>query len=59
VLSRAPAARGSWGAYAARGVIARRPRQVSGAALLVPLIIAAHAEQDHPDHRVSRERRAA
>jgi len=42
----------SWGAYLARGVIARRPRQVSGAALLVPLIIAAHDERDHPDHRV-------
>ncbi len=42
----------SWGAYLARGVIAHRPEQVAGAALLVPMIIAAHAERTLPAHRI-------
>jgi pimeloyl-ACP methyl ester carboxylesterase len=42
----------SWGAYLARGVIAQRPEQVAGAALLVPVIIAPHAERTVPAHRI-------
>jgi pimeloyl-ACP methyl ester carboxylesterase len=47
----------SWGAYLARGVIAHRPEQVAGAALLVPVIIPAHAERNLPAHRVLYEER--
>jgi pimeloyl-ACP methyl ester carboxylesterase len=36
----------SWGAYLARAVIARRPLQVAGAAMLVPMTVVACA--DHP-----------
>lgn len=42
----------SWGAYLARAVIARRPLQVAGAALLVPMIVAAFADRDLPPHRL-------
>jgi pimeloyl-ACP methyl ester carboxylesterase len=42
----------SWGAYLARGVIADRPEQVAGAALLVPVTIAPHADRTVPAHRV-------
>jgi pimeloyl-ACP methyl ester carboxylesterase len=42
----------SWGAYLARGVIARRPDRVRGVALLVPVIVATHADRDLPDPRL-------
>jgi pimeloyl-ACP methyl ester carboxylesterase len=42
----------SWGAYLARGIIARRPLQVAGAALLVPMTVVAFADRDLPPHRL-------
>jgi pimeloyl-ACP methyl ester carboxylesterase len=36
----------SWGAYLAQGVVARRPDQVLGVALLIPVVIATHADRD-------------
>ena len=42
----------SWGAYLARAVIARRPLQVAGAALLVPMVVAPFADRDLPPHRL-------
>ena len=42
----------SWGAYLARGLIARRPRQVAGVALLVPMVVPAAADRELPVHRV-------
>jgi pimeloyl-ACP methyl ester carboxylesterase len=42
----------SWGAYLARAVIARRPHQVAGAALLVPMTVVSSADRDLPPHRV-------
>jgi pimeloyl-ACP methyl ester carboxylesterase len=42
----------SWGAYLARGVVARRAEQVRGVALLCPVIIATHADRRVPDHRI-------
>ena len=42
----------SWGAYLARAMIARRPLQVAGAALLVPMVVAPFADRDIPPHRL-------
>ena len=42
----------SWGASLARAVIARRPDQVAGAAMLIPMVVAAGIDRDLPDHRV-------
>jgi pimeloyl-ACP methyl ester carboxylesterase len=38
----------SWGGYLARAVVARRPDQVRGVALIIPVVIATHAERDVP-----------
>jgi pimeloyl-ACP methyl ester carboxylesterase len=38
----------SWGGYLARGVVARRPGQVRGVALIVTVVIATHDERDVP-----------
>jgi pimeloyl-ACP methyl ester carboxylesterase len=40
----------SWGGYLARGIVARRPAQVRGVALLCQVVIATHADRDVPDH---------
>lgn len=45
----------SWGGYLARGVVARRPAQVTGLALLYPMVVPAHAERDVPEHRTLAE----
>jgi pimeloyl-ACP methyl ester carboxylesterase len=42
----------SWGAYLARGVVARRPMSVAGVALLCPLIVASRTERDLDPHRL-------
>jgi pimeloyl-ACP methyl ester carboxylesterase len=42
----------SWGAYLAQAIIARRPLQVAGAALLVPLVVVASTDRDLPPHRL-------
>ena len=42
----------SWGADLARAVIARRPLQVAGAALIVPMVVVAYADRDLPPHRL-------
>jgi pimeloyl-ACP methyl ester carboxylesterase len=46
----------SWGAYLARGVVARRRESVAGVALLCPLVLATRAERDlDPQRRVIEE----
>jgi pimeloyl-ACP methyl ester carboxylesterase len=42
----------SWGAYLARGVIARRATQVAGVALICPVILADRTARDLPSHQV-------
>jgi pimeloyl-ACP methyl ester carboxylesterase len=41
----------SWGAYLARGVIARRPGRIAGAALICPVVLATREERDLDPHR--------
>ena len=38
----------SWGAYLARGVVARRPEQVLGVALVIPVVVAERTRRDLP-----------
>jgi pimeloyl-ACP methyl ester carboxylesterase len=42
----------SWGAYLARGVVARRYAHVVGVALVCPVVIATNADRDVPEHRI-------
>ena len=42
----------SWGAYLARSVVARRRPQVIGVALVIPVVVARHADRDVPAHRI-------
>jgi pimeloyl-ACP methyl ester carboxylesterase len=39
----------SWGGYLARGIVAQRPGQVRGVALIVTVVFAAHEERDVPE----------
>jgi pimeloyl-ACP methyl ester carboxylesterase len=45
----------SWGGYLARGVVARRPAQVAGLALSIPVVIADHADREVPEHTILAE----
>ena len=45
----------SWGAYLARGVVARRAGQVAGVALIIPVVIANHADREVPEHAIVAE----
>ena len=45
----------SWGAYLARGVVARRRTSVAGIALLCPVIVAPRTERDLDPHRLLSE----
>jgi pimeloyl-ACP methyl ester carboxylesterase len=42
----------SWGGYLARGVVARRPGRVRGVAIVVPVVIATHADRDVSEQAV-------
>jgi pimeloyl-ACP methyl ester carboxylesterase len=45
----------SWGAYLARATVARRRAQLIGVALIVPVILATHADRDLPEPRLLTE----
>jgi pimeloyl-ACP methyl ester carboxylesterase len=45
----------SWGGYLARGVVARRAGQVAGVALIIPVVIANHADREVPEHAIVAE----